>query len=120
MSSRRAVIGMMMTAVAAVFAATPAAAEESDDVSVAMMCGSVYRVAAKQSKGMAAARAYDASHAMITELARLLDTTVEDEAVQSRMKWSDDIVAEMIAADDSLGDMVAECNEAHSLDVAVD
>jgi hypothetical protein len=118
MASRNPVFGVV-AAIAAILAASPAMAEDSDDITAAMMCGSVYKIVAKQSKGLAAATAYDAAFAMITRLAELLDVPVEDEAVQSRMEMSDGIVAEMIAADDSLGDMVDECNGAYDMDVAV-
>lgn len=122
MRSRYAVFGTLiaLTMAAAPVAAQDAQEEDSEDLSAAMMCGSVYRVVAKQSKGMAAAEAYDASHTAISELATLLGTTVEDEAVRTRMKYSDEVVGEMLAGGESLGEMVEECNAAFGLSIAAD
>jgi len=123
MGNRHAVLGALAAvAIAMAMTAAPAVAqqepeEDSDDVAAAMMCGSVYRVVAKQSKGSAAAQAYDASHAAITELATLIGTPVEDDEVRTRMQYSDEIVAEMLQAGEDLGEMVAECNLAFGLSI---
>lgn len=121
MGNRHAVLGALAAIAMATTAAPTAAQQEpeqdSDDVAAAMMCGSVYRVVAKQSKGSAAAEAYDASHTAISELATLLGTPVEDEEVRTRMKYSDEIVAEMLQAGEDLGEMVAECNLAYGFSI---